>query len=116
MTLRGPRARRLLRFVVPLVALTFFRPAAAQQQRRYLYVAVPGAENDAEYRSDPGILVFDIDDQHKFVRRIPLWAASADGRTESVRGIAVDVKSGRLYITTIKRLAAVDLTTDKIVW
>jgi DNA-binding beta-propeller fold protein YncE len=116
MTTRAGRARLLRRIFIPLLALTLLRPAAAQQVRRYLYVAVPGAENDAEYRSAPGILVFDIDDEHKFVRRIPLWAASADGQIESVRGIAADVKSRRLYITTVKRIAAIDLATDKIVW
>jgi DNA-binding beta-propeller fold protein YncE len=113
---RARCARRLRRLTIPLLALTLFRPAAAQQLRHYLYVAVPGAENDVEYRSAPGLLVFDIEHEHKLVRRIPLWPAPANGQIESVRGIAADVKSRRLYITTVKRIAAIDLTTDKIVW
>ena len=110
------RTSRTSVLVFALLALLILRPSAAQQLRRYLYVAVPGAENDAEYRSAPGILVFDIDNEHKLVRRIPLWPAAADGEVETFRGIAADVKSHRLYVTTVKRIAAVDLVTEKIVW
>ena len=44
-------------------------PAAAQQTRRYLYVAVPGAGNESEYRG-VGILVYDIDNG------LALWCVS----------------------------------------
>jgi len=110
------RCERCAWLLIALLSIAIVRPSSAQQLRRYLYVAVPGAENDVEYRSAPGILVFDIDDEHKFVRRIPLWPASADGQVETVRGIAADVKSRRLYVTTVKRIAAIDLTTEKIAW
>jgi hypothetical protein len=104
------------RILIALLSIAILRPAEAQQVRRYLYVAVPGAENDVEYRSAPGFLVFDIDAGHAFVRRIPLWAAAADGQIETVRGVAADVKSRRLYVTTVKRIAAIDLITEKVVW
>jgi YVTN family beta-propeller protein len=101
--------------VVVLFALATICTTQGQELRRYLYVAVPGADNEAEYRSAPGILVFDIDNHHQFVRRIPTWPAS-NGDVETMRGIAADVKSRRLYVSTVKRLAAIDLLTEKIVW
>ena len=115
-----PGARRSARLwhsvTVPLFLFLLFGSVAAQPLRRYLYVAVPGVENEVEYRGDPGILVFDIDNGHKFSRRIPTWPAARDGQIESVRGLAADVRRRRLYVSTVKRLAAIDLATEKIVW
>ena len=62
------------------------------------------------------ILVFDIDNAHRFVRRIPLWPAGRGEDAETVRGTAVSARAGRLYISTTRRLAAIDLKTDKVVW
>ena len=80
--------------------------------RRFLYVAVPGAGNETEYRG-VGILVYDIDKGHAFVKRIPTWAAQ---QPEQVRGIAASAGTRRLFVSTVKRLAAFDLVTEKIVW
>jgi DNA-binding beta-propeller fold protein YncE len=96
-------------------------PAAAQQERRYLYVAVPGSDTD---RTRPAILVFDPDKGHKFVRRISPFAAVAQGSSparpsgiaELVRGIAANVRTRRLYLSTVERVAAIDLLTDRVVW
>jgi len=44
-------------------------PAAAAAERKLLYVATPGVRNYLEYGGH-GILVFDINDSHKFVKRI----------------------------------------------
>src|SRR5579864_9819110 len=48
----------------------------AQQTQRFLYAALPGVGggNNLKY-GGAGILVFDIDHGHKFVRRIPLQGA-----------------------------------------
>src|SRR3954447_3342482 len=43
--------------------------SAASQTKRYLYMSTPDASQE-NYKSGHGILVFDIDDGHKFVRRI----------------------------------------------
>jgi hypothetical protein len=59
------------------------------------------------------VLVFDIDNGHKFVRRIPTWTAAEDQEAEDVKGIAANTGTGRLYVSTTKRLAAFDLDTDK---
>jgi DNA-binding beta-propeller fold protein YncE len=102
-------------YAVALMMLALVATTAAQQVRRYLYVAVPGAGNEAEYRG-VGILVYDIDNGHKFVKRIPTWPVAKGQQPEQVRGIAAHAKTKRLFISTVKRLAAFDLVTEKIVW
>jgi DNA-binding beta-propeller fold protein YncE len=87
---------------------------SAQPDQRYLYVALPGADEAGRDRS-VRILVFDVAHQHRFVRRIQLWPARGD-EGEVVRGAAADARRGRLYLSTSKRLTAVDLKTDKVVW
>ena len=101
--------------IASIIAIALAGPAAAQQTRRFLYVAAPGASNEFEYRG-AGILVYDIDNGHKFVKRIPTWPQAAGQPLEPVRGIAADARARRLFISTIKRLAAFDLVTEKIIW
>jgi DNA-binding beta-propeller fold protein YncE len=98
-----------------LFAIAAAVPTAAQQTRRFLYVGVPGAGNETEY-GGVGILVYDIDNGHTFVKRIPTWAAATGEKPEQVRGIAAAADTRRLYVSTVKRLAAFDLVTEKIVW
>lgn len=96
-------------------AIALAVPAAGQQTRRFLYVAVPGANSESEYRG-VGILVYDIDKGHAFVKRIPTWPVVAGQQPEQVRGIAANAGTRRLFLSTVKRLAAFDLVTEKIVW
>ena len=105
----------VLLWIAIITAIAFAASTSAQQTRKFLYVAVPGAGNESEYRG-VGILVYDIDDGHRFVRRIPTWPAEAGQQPEYVRGIAAHAASRRLFVSTVKRLAAFDLVTDKIVW
>jgi DNA-binding beta-propeller fold protein YncE len=86
----------------------------AQQAQRLLYAGVPGVGNAVDH-GGIGILVFDIDHGYKFIKRIPTWSSS-DGRAEGVRGIAAAAATGRLFVSTSRRLAAIDLATDKVVW
>jgi DNA-binding beta-propeller fold protein YncE len=98
-------------------------PAGAQQQGRYLYVGVSASDSD---RDAPSIAVFDINNGHRFVRRIRPLGAVAQGPSpasplrgagvELVRGIAVHPGTRRLYLTTIERILAIDLATDRLVW
>ena len=107
-----------MRFVVSLVLIgVAVEPARlpAPQEQRYLYVAVPGSDVADPDRS-VRILVFDITNAHRFVRRIPVWPAAHGEDAEVVRGTAASARAGRLYISTTSRLAAIDLKTDKIVW
>jgi len=88
---------------------------AEPKEQHYLYVALPGSDDQDPDRS-VRILVFDIANAHRFVRRIPLWRAARGNDAETVRGVAASARTGRLYISTTRRLAAIDLKTDKIVW
>jgi len=47
-------------------------PPAAAAERRFLYVATPGIRNYVDY-GGIGVIVFDIDNGHRFVRRFPTW-------------------------------------------
>jgi hypothetical protein len=82
--------------------------------RHRLYAAVPGVGGSTNY-GGVGILVFDADQGHRFVRRIPLPVVA--GQTpEKVKGMAAHAGTGRLYVTTIKRLLAFDLVTNRLLW
>src|SRR5215475_5975223 len=105
-----------------LGAFTLRSVAASAKERHLLYVAVPGVQNhypDSNYNlryGGIGILVFDIDHGYKFLKRIPTWKLDPGQKVEIVKGIAADASSGRLYLTTPTRLAAFDLSTDKVLW
>jgi len=83
--------------------------------RRLLYVAVPGIRNYLEYGGH-GVLVFDIDRGHAFVKRIPAAGLGTDGEPLNVKGVAANASTGRLYVSTLQFLTCFDLHTDKILW
>jgi hypothetical protein len=81
------------------------------QTKRYLYMSMPDAAQK-EGRSGTGILVFDIDNGHKFVRRIEVPSFE-----EGLRGFAGSKKNHSVYFsTTNRRVGAFDLESEKIVW
>jgi WD40 repeat protein len=80
-----------------------------------LYAAVPGRVNDIGF-GGIGILVFDAARDFRFVKRIPTWDYSAAELPENVKGVAVSKSLGMIYVSTVKRLAAWDLLTEKKVW
>ena len=56
---------------------------ASNTVQRRLYVAVPGIRNYLEYGGH-GLLVFDIDHGHRFVKRIPTAGLDAKGAPLSI--------------------------------
>ena len=96
--------------VLPLSKLTAFAA-----ERRLLYVAVPGIRNYVEY-GGIGVLVYDIGNNYRFVKRIPTWDVPAGQQPENVKGVAASARTGRLYVSTIKRLGCIDLLTDRMLW
>lgn len=90
------------------------RPRAKRPSGDFLYVAVPGVRDYLEYGGH-GLLVFDIDDGHKFVKRIATAGVNETGRPLNVKGIC-DARTGRLYISTIKQLMCLDLAGEKVLW
>lgn len=110
--------RRLIHWTALAAAVALAAGVHAQQRQRFLYAALPGVGggNNLKY-GGAGILVFDIDHGHKFVRRIPLQGEPpADGRQEAIKGIAAHAGTARLYVSTSRRVAAYDLLTDRLVW
>jgi DNA-binding beta-propeller fold protein YncE len=91
-------------------------PASAQEakQKRYLCVAAPGIRNYLEH-GGAGILVFDIDNNHKFVKRIKT-PASELSKPENIKGICGCAATKRLYFTTLTKLYCVNLVTEKTLW
>ncbi len=83
--------------------------------KRYLYVAVPGIRDYLGYGGH-GLLVFDMDNNHRFVKRIPTGGLHPDKTPSNVKGIAVSVPLNSIYISTLESLQRIDLTTEKVVW
>jgi hypothetical protein len=82
---------------------------------RFLYVAVPGIRDYLEYGGH-GVLVFDIDHGHRFVKRIASSGVDGQGKPLNVKGICASAATGRLYVSNTKSLICFDLSTDRILW
>ena len=81
----------------------------------YLYVATPGIRDYLGYGGH-GLLVFDIDNNHQFVKRIPTQGFHPDGRPSNVKGIAVSAALNSVFISTLQSLQRIDLATEKVLW
>ena len=107
--LLGP-ALYILKLIVVLDCLSA-SSAAFAEVHRYLYASTPdGAQLVG--RSGTGILIFDIDNGHKFVKRIeiPIF-------TEGLRGFTGSAKTQCVYYsTTNRRLGCFDLEKEEVVW
>jgi len=114
--LKISRMNPLLRFL-PLLAFTclLFDARATGRDGRFLYVAEPGIRDYTEYGGH-GILVYDIDHQHRLLKRIPTAGVSETGKPLNVKGIAASIPLHRVYVTTIKSLMAIDLVSEKLLW
>ena len=108
----------MLRWLLVL-ALAAPRTPAQEVEKRLLYVAVPGIRNYLEY-GGAGVLVYDIDAGHKLLRRIPTDYRDTqdppDAPPENVKGVCASAKTGRLYVSTLTRMACIDLKTDRRLW
>jgi len=82
---------------------------------RYLFVAVPGIRDYMGYGGH-GLLVFDMDHGHRFVKRIATGGFHPNGKASNVKGIAVSVTLNSIYVSTIESLQRIDLGTGKIIW
>ena len=109
------------------------KSTVANKTNRYLYVATPGIRHYLGYGGH-GILVFDIENNHKFVKRIKTQgfrednsgnSATADnadlyrprnGAPSNVKGVAVSVPLNSIYVSTLESVQRIDLTTEKVIW
>lgn len=117
-----------IKFIVPFVFLILFTSAGipysiesgdpeiqSPESGRYLYVAVPGIRNYLGYGGH-GILVFDMDKDHQFVKRIPTQGYLPNGKPSNVKGVAVSVALNSIFVSTLQTLQRIDLTSEKVIW
>ena len=115
--------KTLSKWLIPVLALlvvstgstTYGQADAQGELRRYLYVAQPGIRNYTQY-GGTGVIVYDIDNDYKFVKRIPTPVLADDGTPLNVKGVCGNAKIGRLYVSTFKHLICIDLLTDEVLW
>src|SRR5262249_34858395 len=62
-----------------------------------------------------GVLVFDMDNNYALVKRIET-AASREEKPDNIKGVCANAATKRLYFTTTKKLYALDLVTEKMLW
>ncbi|MGK0188541.1 MAG: hypothetical protein ACI9R3_004352 [Verrucomicrobiales bacterium] len=101
-------------FAVILSAL----PAQSQTKLpdgRYLYVASPGVRNYLQYGGH-GLLVFDIDHNYRFVKRIATAGLNAEGVPINVKGICASADTGLLHISTLTTLTCIEISSEKVLW
>src|SRR6266545_5946376 len=107
---------RLLTTSTFLLAISTLASASENKsEQRFLYAAVPGIRNYLEYGGH-GLLVFDIDQGHKFVRRIATAGLGKDGAPLNVKGVCASAATRRIYISTTETMTCLDLQTEKILW
>src|SRR5437764_12823263 len=120
MPVNGPFTMRLSICLFSLLCFVSTRASVSGSPKHsttqhLLYVASPGTRNYTEY-GGVGILVFDIDNGYKFVRRIPTWEAPAGKKVENVKGIAASAKTGKVYVSSLDHVIAVDAVSGAKLW
>src|SRR5438067_961580 len=107
----------LFRCLTAIIALLFLSTASGglAAERKLLYVATPGIRDYLEYGGH-GILVFDIDHGHKFLKRIPSAGLDEKGKPLNVKGICASATTGRLYVSTTQSLMCFDLVSENLLW
>jgi len=105
---------QLIRFAVCFAVVGLGGSSLAAAERQLLYVATPGIRDHLEF-GGAGILVFDVRDNHRFVRRIET-PASRRAKPENIKGICASAATGKLYFTTLTTLSCVDLLSDRTLW
>jgi hypothetical protein len=102
-------------FLAASIAAPFAATARADTRvSRFLYVVCPGIRDYLEF-GGAGILVFDIDDEHKFVKRIPTTASTA-AKPRNIKGVVASATTGQLHFTTPEALFRVDIVSGKTEW
>ena len=107
--------REFLTAATAALALPVTSLVRTTAERRLLYIAEPGIRNYESY-GGVGVLVYDIDNGYKFLKRIPTWKVPEGQAPENVKGVAASAQTGRLYVSTIRRLGCIDLRTEKMLW
>jgi hypothetical protein len=92
------------------------KETAAQLNGRYLIAAVPGVRDYLGYGGH-GLVIFDIDHGHKFVKRIPFKGLHPkNGLPSNIKGIGISIPLHSIYVTTLEGLQRIDIVTGKLLW
>ncbi len=103
---------RTLTAALALSLLLPFLASAQSETRRFLYMGTPDGAQQEGRADGAGILIFDVDNGHKLVRRIDIPIFE-----EGLRGFAGSLENHSVYYsTTNRRLGAFDLETEKKLW
>jgi DNA-binding beta-propeller fold protein YncE len=94
----------------PLAGRALAAPAAS----RFLFVVCPGIRDYLEF-GGAGILIFDIDNGHKFVKRLAT-TASEIAKPRNIKGVVASARTGKLHFTTPESLFSFDLNSQKTEW
>lgn len=97
------------------IAQTTRKSDTTEDSGRYLYVATPGIRDYLGYGGH-GLLVFDMDHNHRFVKRIMTKGLHPNGKPSNVKGIAASLPLNSIFISTLEGLQRIDLTSEKVVW
>ncbi len=104
---------------IALIVLCVLGASRAQvanaNEKHLLYVAVPGIRNYLEYGGH-GLIVFDMDQGHKFVKRIKTSGVDSQGKPLNVKGVCASASLKRIYITTTSTMTCLDLLKEEILW
>jgi DNA-binding beta-propeller fold protein YncE len=100
--------------VLGLLFLVHDARSAEPGERHYLYVAAPGVRDYLQF-GGAGVLVFDMDNGHKFIKRIET-PHSNDDKPRNIKGVCVSAVTRRLYFSTPEKLYCLDLVTEKTLW
>ena len=79
-----------------------------------LYVVCPGIRDYLDF-GGAGVLVFDIDSGHKFVKRIDTTASKV-AKPRNIKGVVASAATKKLHFTTPESLYCVDLVTEQTDW
>jgi DNA-binding beta-propeller fold protein YncE len=102
-------------FLAAAIASPFaFASARETKTSRLLYVVCPGIRDQLEF-GGAGILVFDIDNGHKFVKRLATDASKVE-KPRNIKGAVASSKTKKLHFTTPETLYCFDLVTEKTDW
>lgn len=94
---------------VPLVSNT------SPKAQHLLYVASPGIRNYTEW-GGVGVLVYNIDKGYKLIKRLPTWTYKPGEKVENVKGFVASAATGKMYVSNINRMMALDIVTGKQLW
>lgn len=96
--------------------MAFAAEESAGLSGHFLYVAAPGIRDELQHGGQ-GVIVFDVDAGHKFVKRIACGGVDeSNDHVLNIKGICASAETRRLYVSTIKTLVCMDLVADKVVW